>query len=194
MDRRQAVLATLAAPLAVPLIAAQKEGSDNAPVTIEVFSDFQCPSCKQLHESTLTSVKTDYVSKGKVRLLHREFPLPGHKYALEAACLACASSRIGKYAQVSDALFRAQQTWSATGNLEAELAKALTPAEVAQVKALAKDPGVVAEVERDRKLGETTRVSQTPTMVIHYKSTSTPVAGAISYPILKRYLDDLLAR
>lgn len=190
MDRRQILLAAVAAPLS----AAFKEGAETAPVTIEVFSDFECPSCKMLHEQTISAIKPDYVSKGKVRILHREFPLPMHRHAREAACLACAAGRIGKYAAVSDALFRSQSVWAASGNLDAELAKVLSPAELKQVRALSADPGVIAEVEKDRKLGVQAQVSQTPTMVIHHKSSSTPVAGAISYPILRRYLDELLAR
>ena len=77
---------------------------------IDVYSDFQCPACKTLYERTLVPLAYDYVDKGKVYLVHHEYPLPMHAHAMEAACYACAASRVGKYEQVCDVLFRQQET------------------------------------------------------------------------------------
>jgi len=51
-------------------------GSKSAPVVVEVFSDFQCPACKTLFTSTNRQLMDNYVSTGKVYLIHRDFPLP----------------------------------------------------------------------------------------------------------------------
>ena len=59
-------------------------GVPTAPVMIEVYSDFQCPACKTLHEQTLRPLVLDYVRTGKVYLVHREFPLTGHAYSRQA--------------------------------------------------------------------------------------------------------------
>lgn len=160
---------------------------------MEVFSDFQCPGCKQLHESTIQAFRNEYVSSGKVQLVHREFPLPMHQYAKQAACLACAADKLGQYQKVSDALFRDQQVWAANGRLDDTLAKVLSPAELTKLKTLAKDPKVVAEVESDMALGMKAPVGQTPTMFVTYKGKTQPITGAVSYPIFKRYIDMLLA-
>src|SRR5882757_4741729 len=40
-------------------------GSKNAPVTMEVFSDFQCPACKTLFTTTNRRLMDDYVSNGR---------------------------------------------------------------------------------------------------------------------------------
>src|SRR6266851_6537087 len=56
-------------------------GSKNAPVTMEVFSDFQCPACKTLFTTTNRRLMDDYVSNGKVYLIHRDFPLPMHAHS-----------------------------------------------------------------------------------------------------------------
>src|SRR6266566_2451341 len=37
-------------------------GSKSAPVTMEVFSDYQCPACKQLYLSTNRQLMDNYVS------------------------------------------------------------------------------------------------------------------------------------
>src|SRR3982750_934327 len=120
------VAAVLCAGLALPVFsevskstATKTLGSAVAPIRIEVFSDFQCPACKNLHETTLKQLVDEYVNgKKKVFLIHREFPLPMHAYARTAACYACAAERIGKYEQVGDALFRNQETWAKDGNID----------------------------------------------------------------------------
>ena len=47
----------------------------------------------------------EYVASGKVYLIHRDFPLPNHAHARDAATYACASARINKYEEVCSALF-----------------------------------------------------------------------------------------
>lgn len=191
MRRRELLLM----PAAGSLLAQGKlDGTVMAPVKLEVFSDFQCPGCKQLHEGALRQLREEFVTKGKVQLLHREFPLPMHKYAKEAAHLACAAEKLGKYTAVSDALFRDQDLWSTTGRLEETVAKVLSPAELAKLKALAKDPRIAGEVEADRAMGVHHDLKQTPTIVFTHKGKSQPVSGAVSYPILRRYVESLLAQ
>ena len=48
-------------------------GNPSAPVTIELFSDFQCPSCRALHMQQLPAIMRDYVTPGKVYLVYKEF-------------------------------------------------------------------------------------------------------------------------
>jgi protein-disulfide isomerase len=164
-----------------------------ARVTVDIYSDFQCPSCKMLAEQTLNRVMEEYASKGRIRLVHHDFPLPMHKYAKQAALLATAADRIGKFAQVSEALFKQQSTWEANGQVEAAVDSVLTPAEAKQVHELAKDPAVAAIVQRDIDLGMRLNVTATPTIILTKDLKSNRVTGAVSYAVLKRYLDQLLA-
>ncbi len=41
-------------------------GSKSAPVTMEIFSDFQCPACKTLFTATNGKLMDNYVNMGKV--------------------------------------------------------------------------------------------------------------------------------
>jgi protein-disulfide isomerase len=50
-------------------------GSKDAPIVIEVFSDFQCRGCAEFYLQTLARVIEEYGTKGKVYLIHREYPL-----------------------------------------------------------------------------------------------------------------------
>jgi len=164
-----------------------------AAMMLELYSDFQCPACKALHEQTIKPLITDYVDKGKVYLIHREFPLPIHQYAREAACYVCAAGRLGKYDQAADALFSQQDSWSKTGNIELALSTILTPAEAKRVKVLAKSPEILADIEKDTQKGRDAKLQQTPTMIFSHKGKTFPVAGIVSYPILRRFIDQQLA-
>jgi protein-disulfide isomerase len=169
-------------------------GVFTAPISIEVFSDFQCPACKALYERTLRPLAEDYIAKGKVYLVHRDFPLSMHAHAREAACYACAAGRIGKYEAACDVLFKQQQEWAADGKVADTVCSVLSPRQAKEVRALANDPQIIASVEHDIQLGHADGVQQTPTMVITYKNQRYPVTGAVNYDLLRRFLDQLLAK
>jgi protein-disulfide isomerase len=169
-------------------------GISSAPIAIEVFSDYECTHCKQLYEETLRPLMRDYVAKGKVYFIHRDYPLPQHVNARPAACLANASRQVNKYEEVCAALFRQQAVWSANGNIEATVAAVMTPVEFDKVRLLAKDPKITAEMDGDIALGHKIRVTQTPTMIVTYKGRSSPVVGYVNYLFLSSYLDDLLSK
>jgi len=169
-------------------------GSPTAPVTLEVFSDYQCPSCKTLYEDTLKPLITDYVFKGTVYLIHRDFPLAMHPHARAAAIYANASLRVNKYELVCATLFRQQAIWAANGKIDDAVATVLTPAEMARVRALVKDPQMSGEMEQDIALGVKANVRQTPTMIFTHKGRSYPVTGSVNYAILRKFIDDLLSK
>jgi protein-disulfide isomerase len=58
------------------------KGNSNAKVTIEQFSDFQCPFCSRV-EPTIKQVEEQYGSK--VKIIWRNYPLPFHQNAMPAA-------------------------------------------------------------------------------------------------------------
>jgi protein-disulfide isomerase len=70
-------------------------GSKNAAVVMEIYSDFQCPACKQLFMQTTQRVMDNYVNNNKLYMVHRDFPLPMHAYSRVAASYARAAAHIG---------------------------------------------------------------------------------------------------
>lgn len=166
-------------------------GNPAAPVTIQVFSDFECPACKLFHEHTLPLLRRDFVATGKVFLVYREFPLPQHQYSREAASYAVAAARFGLYRPVADALFRDQFAWSVTGKVWDTVATAVPVALQRKVKAAADSPSVLGEILRDVNDGHAVPVPSTPTMVVSRGARSYPVSGTLNYDILKRLIDDI---
>ena len=192
--RKLALGALLLAPLVLQSASRTEIGLGNntAPITMEVYSDFQCPHCKQFHDDILPSVIRDYVNTGKLYLIHRDFPLPSFKYSKEAALYAIAASRFNKYEQVADALFQRQPSWSQSGKVEEVVASVLSPEEMKKARVLIKDPQVNQELAHQVELGHTAHVDSTPTIFLTHRLHVVKVPPNVSYPILKRVLDDYL--
>lgn len=167
---------------------ARSVGPVTAAVRIDLFSDFQCPACKALHEQTVKRVKEEFAQTGRIRLVHHDFPLPQHKFARHAAVLAAAADRLGKFDAVADALFRQQESWSQSGAVDAAVDSVLTPEERKKLREIAKDPAILANIERDIQLGTRMMVSSTPTMIVTHDGKPNPVVGVVSYTVFSKYL------
>jgi protein-disulfide isomerase len=81
-------------------------GPANAPVTVVVFSDFECPFCAKA-ELTLAELEKQYA--GKLRVAYKNRPLPMHKHAKLAAKAALAADEQGKFWAYHDALLGNQR-------------------------------------------------------------------------------------
>lgn len=174
---------------------AKAQGNPAAPIVMEVYASFDCSHCKDLHDTTVPLIVRDFVNTGKVYLVYREFPLSGqyHPFAREAANYAVAAGRAGKYHEVSGALFKNQAIWAQNGKVWDAVASALTPADQKKVQALVKDPGVVAEVQREYDAGVAAGINATPTVFVTKGSSRYPIdAKRLNYGFLKSLLDGML--
>src|SRR4029077_14009194 len=104
-------------------------GNPSAPITMEVFGDFQCPACRGFFEGTVKQVIDDYVIPGKVYLVHHDFPLDMHPYARQAARLAKAAAALGQSEAVERALYDLQDECSTRRNIDEVMASYFPPAE-----------------------------------------------------------------
>jgi len=86
----------------LPVTHSVPRGIKSAPVTIVVFSDFQCPYCAQL-EPTLAEVLKAYPKEA--RLIFKHYPLPFHNYAMLAAKATEAAKEQGKFWEMHDLIF-----------------------------------------------------------------------------------------
>jgi protein-disulfide isomerase len=185
----------------LPLLAAGPDniqgnafGDPGAPIRIEVFSDFQCPACKRLHEEELPMIMKDFVTTGKVYVIYRYYPLPMHAYARPAAELVCAAAQLGKYREAADVLFARQSSWSVDGKVEETVAGVLTAPERKKLKGLVRDAAVERQINRDLAEGAAVPVKSTPTLLVTYGMKRYPISGegALNYRLLKSFLDSLL--
>ena len=88
-------------------------GNPNAPITIIEFSDFQCPFCARFHVETFPSIMNEYIDKGQVKLVFRDFPIQSiHPNALPASVASECANEQGKFKEMHDKLFENQKEWS----------------------------------------------------------------------------------
>jgi protein-disulfide isomerase len=82
------------------------EGDAEAPVTIVVYTDFQCPFCARFARDTLPILRERYVEPGRVRLAIRHLPLENiHPDAREAAAAAHCAAEQMRFWDMHDRLF-----------------------------------------------------------------------------------------
>src|SRR3954453_9265387 len=105
-----------AATLPLDVVRNYKEsGSPTAKVTCEIYSDYQCPSCAAAFASSVPQLVNEYVKTGKVRLIHRDFPLPQHQYSKLATKYVNAAGMLGFYDAAVDYVFKTQSMWEKDG-------------------------------------------------------------------------------
>jgi protein-disulfide isomerase len=184
-----------AKPAHVDIAAAKSMGTKSAPIMLEVYSDFQCPSCRYFFMNATQPLMNDYVASGKVYFIHHDFPLAMHAHSQEAAKWANAAAEIGKFREVETALYSKQDTWGATGKIDEALDNVLTPVEMRRVRSLLDSPEVTSAIQHDEALAQAKGLTGTPSIFITHKGQTVPLpATGATYPLLKQYLDYLLTQ
>ena len=91
--------------LFVPVGNSPVKGNPNAPVTIVMFADFQCPFCARV-QGTLRELEGKYGSS--IRIAWKNNPLPFHDRAEDAARAAIAAGAQGRFWEMHDLIFANQ--------------------------------------------------------------------------------------
>ncbi len=169
-------------------------GKPGAPIRVEVFSDYQCPACRDFYLGTIRPLLKEYGRNDKLCVTYHDFPLKVHKYALEASRYAVATLRLGRdqWLRVCEALYVDQPKWAADGKVEATVARVLTADEMAKVQRLLEDPYPDQFINQEIALARKRQVMSTPTFFLYANGQEQKVTGKVSYPILKDYLDRIL--
>lgn len=139
-------------------------GPEKATVTLEEFGDFQCPPCAKLSEP-INQIQKKY----NIRVIYRNYPLPMHAHAKEAAYAAEAAGRQGKFWEMHDLLFKEQAVWSHSNDVKALFSAyaGMLQLDLSRFKADVDNPEVVQKVESDQKRGTAIGVQTTPTLFVN---------------------------
>lgn len=158
-------------------------GPENAPITVVLFSDFQCPYCAGAAHAT-HEIQQAYGDK--VHLVFRQFPLPFHRNAHLAAEASLAAHAQGKFWPMHDLLFANQ------GALDRESLSAYArelQLDVAAFDRAVDDHTFGEAVDADLELGVSLGVDGTPTMFLNRKR----VPNASDVESLRALIDAQLA-
>ena len=82
-------------------------GDPNAPITVIVYVDFQCPFCGKYFKETQETALNSYVKDGKIKLVSRDFAFLGDESLKSAEAARCAGDQ-GKFWDYHDYLFNHQ--------------------------------------------------------------------------------------
>jgi protein-disulfide isomerase len=147
-------------------------GPADAPVTIVVFSDFECPYCANF-AGTIRQVAAE---DNKVRVVFRNMPLEFHPWARRAAeTAACVQAQSGEaFWRVHDYLFAHQRELTAE-NLDRNLMGFIgtLPAVRADLVRNCLDKGAaLPRIQRDMALAAASDVRGTPTVFVNGRALS----------------------
>lgn len=93
-------------------------GNPEAPVTIFVFSDYQCPFCGKFFEETELSLRENYVETGKAKMVFKDLAFLGPESVLAAQAAECARDQ-EKYWAFHDEIFNIEvKEFKTLGNNE----------------------------------------------------------------------------
>jgi len=159
-------------------------GDSTAKVKVLVFSDFQCPFCRQFH-SVVNGVSQKF--EGKVAYVFIHFPLANHPLARPAARAAECAETQGRFGLFADALFAKQDSLGLKS--WASYAAEAGVADSAKFAQCVSDSAPISRIDRGRALGETLAVSGTPTVLVNGWRFSNPPSDSL----LTRVVTDLLA-
>ncbi|ADO68187.1 DsbA family protein [Stigmatella aurantiaca] len=169
---------------ATPRTEAPSLGSADAKVTVEVWSDFECPFCARGAE-TVKALREKYGEQ--VRIVFRQNPLPSHKNARLAAVASMAAHEQGKFWEFHDALFAHQDTLD-RASLE-KLAGQLN-LDVERFQRALDSSTWNNYVDMERTESQRRRVTAAPTFFVNGK----PLLGAQPLSVFAQTIDEALAR
>lgn len=138
------------------------DGPLNAPVTIVVFSDFQCPFCAKLNP-ILKQVRDKYPTK--VKFVYKFFPLTSiHKLSLQSAIAAQAAARQGKFWEYHDALLASYNDLSEAKFVDIAQQLGLNMERFARER---KDPRFVNVIRKDIREAREHQINSVPTAFVN---------------------------
>jgi protein-disulfide isomerase len=161
-------------------------GPENAPVTLIMFSDYQCTYCQKWYIEVFIPLMKTY--EGKIRFVYRDFPLSSiHASATTTAEAANCAGDQEKYWAFFNAVFSSSdplndttiQNYATAINLDLELFNQCLSTHKYQ-----------AEVEADFSYAAALGVQSTPTFFINGRA----VIGAQPYSVFKTLVDQELSK
>lgn len=166
-------------------------GSEDAPVTVVVYSSYTCPHCANFHADQFKNLKAEYIDTGKVRYVHREVYFD--RYALWGGMIANCGGDM-RYFGIADMLYEQQKDWIGSGDGDEILGNLRRMGKTAglsddEIDACFADQEMATKlVATYQSTAEADGINATPTLVIDGEKHSN-----MSYDALKDIIEERLA-
>ncbi len=171
------------------------KGDPAANVAIVEFSDYECPFSQRHATGVFTQIDQEYVAKGKVRYIYRDYPLTFHKNAAKAAAAARCAGEQGKFWQMHDILFKNPK------NLTDLVGHAFSAGiDTAKFNACLESGKQDAVVQAEITAAGNAGIQSTPSFLLGYTDAATQnfhgvrlISGAEPYTLFQTTIDALFA-
>jgi protein-disulfide isomerase len=148
-------------------------GSPGAPVTVDIWADFQCPVCGRLAREVEPRLVADFVEKGIVRLVAHDFAFLGSAHNPDESLMAATAARCaaiqGHYWEYANFLFW-NQDGENKGAFRQERMLAMADAvglDHTSFEACLNDQSVRRGVQQETTEGITLGINSTPTLFVN---------------------------
>ena len=170
-------------------------GSQDAPLTLVEYTDYQCPFCRQFHITTFDELKKNYIDTGKLRYVSLDFPLDMHENARRAAVAARCAGDQGRFWELRHVMIvnanqlKPENLLTYATDLKLDMDK---------FGACVESDKYRAEVDRQLAGGQAIGVSATPSFVLGRsdadKVDGIRLVGAMPYSVFDGKIKELLAK
>lgn len=166
-------------------------GSATATTWMLIVSDFQCPYCKEFHDTRSAALKKEFVESGKVRFAYVHFPLDIHPNAVPAAEASMCAGAQDRFWPFHDKLFETFQTWAPAPSPQAVFDTIATGLglDMAAFHTCLQDDVMLPIIAADRQRGASGGVRSTPTFIVGDVS----IPGVAPLEVFRKALNDALA-
>ncbi len=138
------------------------KGDPKARLLLIEFGDYQCPHCKVV----ALEMEKAIAQHKELRIAFRNYPLPNHQWAKQAAAAAEAAALQGKFWEMHDAIYAQQEKFelpSFKASDFSDMAKQIG-LDVPKFETDMESKKVVDRVASDMDAGETVHIQSTPTL------------------------------
>lgn len=177
------------------LVAGDVVGSADAPVVIQLYSDFQCPACQMFVTGRLGRLVSEFVVPGTVRIEAKDIDILGRgtpNESLELAAGARCAAEQDRYWQYHDIAFWNQGRENQGDHDAAFIGRVADAAELERTAFDACLAGTEARAAIQAQTSDALRlgVNSTPTLVINGQ----PIVGVPDYDQLAALINQLAAQ
>lgn len=166
-------------------------GSNNAPISVVEYTDFQCPLCYKYFAETYPTIVDKYVKTGKAKYEFKHFPLQIHPQARAAGLASECALEQNKFWEMHDSLFASQKEWSGNENAVKIFKRLAGELKLNQAKfdECIDTQKFAGNVSKDLDDGLNNNVRGTPTLFINGQ----PIVGAQDTAVFTSKLDEILS-
>jgi protein-disulfide isomerase len=171
-------------------------GQADAPVIVVEYASLSCTHCASFAVDGFPKLKSEYIDNGKVKFIHRDFPLnqPALTASMLALCIAHdnAAHKTARYYDFIKALFKTQDSWAFTGNFVDKLRSIakLDGMSDARFEACLKDKALQEKILKSRlEASRALQIQSTPTFLINGET----INGYSGYDEVKKLVEKKFA-